>query len=164
MLHWETEIVNFLLELSVVQEDTLSMLVRKGEMLSKGDSRGLEKLAKEENDAMNRLQACLDKREKMLQIAKAEGLPDDSIESLAIRIDKDIPGKPLEEKCRNTKHKARLLQHQSLTNWVMTQRTLIHLSQMLEIIATKGRPTSTYNSKRIMNKSTGGALVDLVSK
>ena len=164
MLHWESEIANFLLELSVVQEDTLSMLVRKGEMLSKGDAPGLERMAKEERDAMTRLQSCLDRREKLLQIARAEGLPDDSIESLSIRIDKEIPEKPLTDKCRDTKHKAKLLQHQSLTNWVLTQRTLIHLSQMLEIIATKGRPTATYNNKRVRNKASGGALVDLVSK
>ncbi|MCU0373434.1 MAG: hypothetical protein MUE56_09370, partial [Ignavibacteria bacterium] len=29
----------------------------------------------------------------------------------------------------------RLLQHQSLTNWVLAQRSMLHLSQLLEIIA-----------------------------
>ena len=38
----------------------------------------------------------------------------------------------------------RLLQHHSLTNWVLVQRTLIHLSQVLEIIATGGRLKPTY--------------------
>ncbi|MHC4407137.1 MAG: hypothetical protein ACYTG0_46590, partial [Planctomycetota bacterium] len=54
--------------------------------------------------------------------------------------------------------RARLLQHQSLTNWVVVQRTLIHLSQMLEIIATGGQKQPTYGKEELVEPH--GALVD----
>ena len=54
--------------------------------------------------------------------------------------------------------KSRLLQHQSLTNWVVVQRTLLHLSQLLEIIATGGRLRPTYGKES--PAASGGALLD----
>ncbi len=59
---------------------------------------------------------------------------------------------------RDARARARLLQHQSLTNWVFVQRTLIHLSQMLEIIATGGRLHPTYGKGDTAD--TSGNLVD----
>ena len=58
--------------------------------------------------------------------------------------------------------RARLLQHESLTNWVLAQRTLLHLSQILEIVATGGVEKPTY-AKGQTATSTGaatGAIVD----
>ena len=59
---------------------------------------------------------------------------------------------------REATARMRLLQHHSLTNWVLVQRTLIHLSQMLEIIATGGRLKPTYGKDDSVNS--GGFLVD----
>jgi hypothetical protein len=52
----------------------------------------------------------------------------------------------------------RLLHHQSLANWVLAQRTLLHIAQMLEIVATGGRLQPTYDPANV--SSPGGALVD----
>ena len=52
----------------------------------------------------------------------------------------------------------RLLQHQSLTNWVLAQRSILHLSQLLEIIATGGQLQPTYG--RGDSPTPSGALVD----
>jgi hypothetical protein len=54
--------------------------------------------------------------------------------------------------------RARLLRHEGLVNWVLVQRTLIHLSQLLEIIATGGRLQPTYRKEESLRA--GGALVD----
>lgn len=158
-----SEIAAFLTELSEVQHRTLSLLQRKGEYLGKSDIEGLARIAEEEREAINDLQKCLDWRERLLEIAKSEGLPSDSIESLGSRLSKEEPDAAgsLPDRIRESTHQTRLLRHQGLTNWVMTQRTLIHLSQILEIIATKGRTHSTY--KRDRSKESGansGALVD----
>jgi hypothetical protein len=59
---------------------------------------------------------------------------------------------------KHTAARARLLQHQSLANWVLAQRTVLHLSQMLEIIATGGRLQPTYGKEN--SAATGGSLVD----
>ena len=45
---------------------------------------------------------------------------------------------------REAANRSQFLQHQSLTNWVVVQRSLLHLSQLIEIIATGGRPKPTY--------------------
>ena len=51
-----------------------------------------------------------------------------------------------------------LLQHHSLANWVLAQRSLLHISQLLEIIATGGRLRPTYGkSEPVLAR---GALVD----
>ena len=52
----------------------------------------------------------------------------------------------------------RLLQHESLTNWVLAQRTLLHLSQMVEIIATGGHTKADIWKSR--EPGARGALVD----
>jgi len=51
-----------------------------------------------------------------------------------------------------------LLQHHSLVNWVVIQRTLLHLSQMLEIIATGGRLQPTYGKGE--SSTASGTLMD----
>jgi hypothetical protein len=45
----------------------------------------------------------------------------------------------------------RLLQNQSITNWVLAQRSLLHVSQLLEIIATGGRLQPTYGEGETVN-------------
>jgi len=54
--------------------------------------------------------------------------------------------------------RGRILQHKSLSNWVLVQRWLIHLSQLLEIIATGGQLQPTYGKDA--TNSSGGSLVD----
>jgi hypothetical protein len=59
---------------------------------------------------------------------------------------------------REATNRTRLLQHQSLTNWVLVQRSLLHLSQLIEIIATGGRLKPTYGNGS--DRQSSGALVD----
>jgi hypothetical protein len=89
--------------------------------------------------------------------AAQEGLPSDSIQSLAAALP-ESEKRNLTGQVRQATSRARLLQHRSLTTWVLVQRTLIHLSQMLEIIATGGRAQPTYEKRDSLEAS--GALVD----
>jgi len=153
-----TQVQEFLDQLSVVQDATLEFLKRKGDLLGKSDTKGLTEIADEEQAVMDRLHGVFDQRYQILQQAKEADLPSDTLESLAARLDKETPGHALEERCRDTIRKSRLLQHQSLANWVLAQRTAIHLSQLLEIIGTKGKPSPTYNRHQ---QSYTGSIVDL---
>ena len=56
------------------------------------------------------------------------------------------------------REQARLIRHECLTQWVAVQRTVLHLAQMLEIIATGGRAQPTYGKGRSVER--GGALID----
>ena len=89
-------------------------------------------------------------------------MPSDTLELLAARLDKENPGYSLEERCRESIRKSKQLQHQSLANWVLAQRTAIHLSDLIEIIGTKGKLSPTYNRHHNKEKSySGGSIVDM---
>jgi hypothetical protein len=92
-----------------------------------------------------------------LQQAATQGLPSDSIRSLSLALPQGRRGRVLDD-IDQAAERSRLLQNQSLTNWVLMQRTLLHLSQMIEIIATGGQPMPTYGNGALHTKS--GALVD----
>lgn len=154
---WEGELTEFLAELSSAQDELLTVLNRKLELLATADAAGLEQLAPTEQSLAERLQACYQRRLELLDEARRQGLPGDSLRALSGA----IPGerrKQFQAQVDQAADKSRLLQHQSLTNWVVVQRTLLHLSQLLEIIATGGRLRPTYGTGA--SASSGGALLD----
>lgn len=155
---WETELAEFLTSLMAVQDETLGVLTKKCELLAKADSVGLAELEPREAELVSRLQACLTRRGELLEQASQEGLPADSIQSLTKSLPSGRHGE-LPSRVKLAKARARLLQHRSLTNWVVAQKTLLHLSQMLEIIATRGRGKPTYDRGEPVAAG-GGALVD----
>jgi hypothetical protein len=106
---------------------------------------------------VTRLQACQEHRQRLLTQAAEQGLPSDSIRSLS----KSLPTASrnrLKGDLKEAQSRSRLLQHECLTNWVLVQRTLLHLSQMIEIIATGGRMKPTYGNGS--DRQDQGALVD----
>jgi hypothetical protein len=155
--NWETEIAELLAELADVQRELLGALGEKRQILASGNHDALGVIAEREQRLIDRLQACHGRRQELLSRAEAEGLPSDSIKALSDRLPAGS-----RERVKASIHEAadrsRLLQHQSLTNWVLVQRTLLHLSQLIEIIATGGRPKPTYGKGSDCQSS--GALVD----
>lgn len=154
---WETNVVELLSNLSEVQTELIDVLKRKQTFLLQSDTRGLADLAPREQALLSRLEACRGFRQRLLDHARSEGLPADSLTDLA----KALPAvdrKAMQRRIDATRSRLRLLQHHSLTNWVLVQRTLIHLSQMLEIIATGGQPEPTYKKER--KPQSLGSLVD----
>jgi hypothetical protein len=154
---WESELASFLTDLSAVQDESLEALAKKRELLIAADAQGLADIGRREEQLIEKLQKCLKRREQLLRRAQQEGLPSDSIRSLAAA----LPARektPLADQVYQATSRARLLQHHSLTNWVLAQRTLIHLSQMLEIIATGGQLQPTYGREASVDAR--GALVD----
>ena len=155
---WETELARFLVELSEVQSQVLDVLVEKRNLLSGQDALIRDSLSEREEEVAKRLQGCHARRAQLLDRATALGLPNDSIASLATALPDDESRRDMNEKVRAARSQARILQHHSLTNWMVCQRTLIHLSQMLEIIATGGRLQPTYGKGG--SKDTSGSLVN----
>ncbi len=80
---WESYIAGLLSELSAVQSDLLSVLTHKRTLLAAGDGAALGAMAPQEQDLVMRLQACHDRRQRLLAQAAGEGLPSDSIKSLS---------------------------------------------------------------------------------
>ena len=142
---WETEIAGLLAELADVQSALLEVLSEKRRLLATSDHEGLQSISAREQGLVGRLQACHERRQEMLSRAQGEGRPSDSIRSLSSSLVTEARGR-VQASIREAAERTRFLQHQSLTNWVLVQRSLLHLSQLIEIIATGGQPQPTYGN------------------
>jgi len=154
---WESELAQLLNDLLGVQDQLLATLTRKRDLLAAGDADGLAAVATQEQELVDSLQQCLKRRNALLADARKAGLPSASIQSLSGKLPRE-KRKAIRHQVRQAAARARLLKHHSLTNWVIVQRTLIHLSQLLEIIATGGRLKPTYGEGEMVGAS--GGLVD----
>lgn len=154
---WENELAALLSELSETQGQLLTLLDDKRRMLVAADTAGLASLHEREAAIVARLQQCQQSRGALLEKARDEGLPSQTIRELA----SSLPGqrqRPLRQQLAESRARWRLLQHQSLANWVLAQRSLVHLAQLLEIIATGGRSRPTYGNGSLSDQH--GALLD----
>ena len=156
--NWEQGLADLLSELASVQEELLSVLDRKREMMIQADASVDAEVQARELALVDRLQKCHDLRAEMLEEAQGEGQPSSSLRELTIAVADKQPTESLAKQLDVTKAKMRLLQHHSLTNWVLEQRSLLHVSQVLEIIATGGRIQPTYGKGE--SAHTLGSLVD----
>ncbi len=153
----EQQLAALLEELSQVQALLLDVLARKRECMATGDVHGMQQLQPEEESLAARLQEFQNRRANLLATASEQGLPADSLGNLASVLNRGDGG-AIRRQVKDASSQMRLLQHQSLTNWVIAQKSLLHLSQMLEIIATGGRLQPTYGKDQ--SGRARGALVD----
>jgi len=137
------QIAELLSDLAQVQTELLDLLKQKQQRMLTQSPTEIDLLAVREQELSQRLQACHDRRAELLDQAKAEGLPGDSIASLAGAVEGRPRGR-LSHEVKEAAARMRVLQHHSLVNWVLAQRALLHVSQLLEIIATGGRLQPTY--------------------
>lgn len=153
---WEAEISGLLAELSSVQTELLDVLAKKRDALAASNLERLHELQPVEEALAARLEQCQVLRTELLDHAKQEGLPSESVSKLATRVSGGKPGK-LGQQVKDSATRMRLLQHHSLANWVLAQRSLLHVSQLLEIIATGGRMQPTYGDTESVH-SRGGLV------
>jgi len=156
-LDFEAEISALLDELSSVQTELLDVLQHKRHALAAADLPRLTELQPREEALAERLSVCQSRRSELLAAAGQEGLPSDNVAKLATRVGRGKSG-ALGQRVKETASRLRLLQHQSLANWVLAQRSLLHVSQLLEIIATGGRMQPTYGDKESVHAR--GSLVN----
>ena len=150
---WDDEFAELLGELSAVQGELLAALGAKRAALMKTDGEVLLEINEREEQLVGRLQQCQDRRLRLLARAGDEGMAAADLRSLA----RSLPSaqhRQIAPQLDQAARRARLLQHESLTNWVIAQKTLIHLSQLLEIIATGGRMQPTYGREAAQSSGT----------
>jgi len=156
-MNWETSLAALLERLSAAQRELLSMLSTKRELIVRRDHAALGAMAAREAELAAELHACHEQRQRLLAQADAEGLPNKSITDLAAALPAGPSSRlrvPVAEACR----RSQLIRHECLAQWVAVQRTVLHLSQMLEIIATGGRSQPTYGMG--VGSQRSGALMD----
>lgn len=155
--NWESEIGGLIGELAEVQTALLGTFGEKRLLLAAGDQAGLAAMNDREQELARRLQSCHERRQQLLARAGDSGLPADSIGSLSQKLPTESRNR-VQASIREAASRTQLLQHQSLANWVLVQRSLLHLSQLIEIIATGGRSKPTYGKGS--ERGASGALVD----
>lgn len=155
--NWETQILDLLNDLTSTQDELLGLLGRKRDVMARGSMTEMADMEPAEEELRSRLADCNTRRGDLLKTAASEGMPSESLEHLA----KSLPARKLpelDEKIAESKSRIRLLQHESLANWVIAQRAVLHLSQILEILATGGKQKPTYENGESSNSR--GNLVD----
>jgi flagellar biosynthesis/type III secretory pathway chaperone len=140
---WDSDFTALLDELTDVQTELLAVLEQKRRLLGQMDSEGLEAIQDREGALVGRLQQCQERRQLLLEQASATGTPAPNLRTLA-RARGNERHRASEPRLQQAQLQARLLQHHALTNWVIAQKTLLHLTHLLEIVATGGRLQPTY--------------------
>jgi hypothetical protein len=153
----DSQLAELLTDLSDTQRELLALLGEKRSHLMTANLAGLAQLQPREEALVVRLTGCQQRRAELLQEANETGLPHKSIQALATALP-SMQRQQFKTQLQDATAQNRLLQHHSLANWVLVQRTLLHLSQMLEIIATGGRVRPTYGKGESAESS--GNLVD----
>ncbi|MDR2439597.1 MAG: flagellar protein FlgN [Planctomycetaceae bacterium] len=158
----EHEVITFLNQLATVQEKILDVLKKKQSLLVKPDKEALATITAEEEQTLMLLQQSLDHREKILEFAKEQGYKVDSIRMLCEQIfPKPNEWRLLINAAQNRNQQIRYL---ALANWTVSQKSLIHLTQILEIIETRGQGKTTYKPQKGKEiQSSGGGFVDRVA-
>ena len=156
-INWDSELAELLERLANTQQELLALLSQKHDLLMSRNHQGLAALAPQEQTLCDQLQACHEQRQQLLEQAAAAGMPADSIRSLAGALPKE-KAQMLQQPLDEANHRSRLLRHQSIAQWVVVQRTVLHLSHMLEIIATGGQLQPTYGKGSSPDNS--GSLMD----
>ena len=155
-INWEAELAGYLNELSEVQTELLDLLAAKRKRLAVADLAGLADLSTREQELTVRLQSCQENRTQLLEQAQSQGLPAASLQSVHASL--PAAGAEVGSNLRQAAARSRLLQQESISNWVLTQRTLLYLAQLLELIGTGGRRRPTYDKGEPARAT--GALVD----
>ncbi len=155
--HWETDLGALLERLAAAQHELLALLATKREFIVRRDHAALASPALREQRLGDELQACHADRQRLLARAEADGLPRQSLADLSAALPRAAAEK-FDPSIAEARRRAQLIRHECLAQWVTMQRTVLHLSQMLEIIATGGRSQPTYGKGG--GPETSGALMD----
>lgn len=156
-------ILTFFGELIGTQDRAIDVLKRKQEMLVRPEKEKLESIDREEVAVLAELEQILSSRDAILKNAVEQGSKAETIQLLCEQL---FPGRSEWRKLlENAEHRSRRLRFLATTNWTMTQRSIIHLAQMLEMIETKGQGKTTYKPQKgsDTSQSSGGGFVDRIA-
>jgi hypothetical protein len=157
-ISWEAELAGLLSRLTAAQRELLALLATKRDLLVRRDHVALNALGERETHLSDELKACHDERERILAAANAEGLPHGTLADLAASLPSARARRELVGDVAEARQRASLIRNECLAQWVAVQRTVLHLAQMLEIIATGGKMAPTYGKGQTPER--GGALMD----
>ena len=154
------EIQEFLTSLARPQGELAALFVEKDEALRRLRVDDLNRISLGEQELGQRLQGHLARRGQLLESARAQGLPGESLQQLAgalAPVDQNL----LREQIRSSELQSGELRHASWVHWIVTQRSYNHFTELLELIAHGGHLAPTYSGRaQAPAGGTGGAILD----
>ena len=151
----EEELSAYLADLTNVQHELLRVLNEKRQKMAVLDIAGLEALQPEAEALSQRLAGCQQRRAELLEQAARDGHSATNLRELARSLAAPA-AQALAPEITAATTQVQRLREQSLTNWIVAQRTLLHVAEMLQILATGGRLQPTYGPENAVH--TGGSL------
>lgn len=150
--------VGILNDLEPIQNKLLKLYQEKSKALKKVDVARIEQFGAVEEELTRELQFVLLRRQQLLQAAEQNGYPAESMQDLLSGL--GVPEtNPVFQRIEEAQQRSKDLRHESWVQWIVSQRSYHHYSQILELIAHAGQKVPTYS--RSQNESnTGGAIFD----
>ena len=156
----KTDIPNFLNELIEAQNQYLAVLHKQQKVLIRPTREEIASISGEEEKAREQLQKMLARKEELLTAARLQNIQSDSIEQLCEHF---FPHNVSVQKLLNeVRSRSQQMQLLAYTNWTINRKSLIHVSQILELLETRGQGKTTY-SQRSKTDTSGGLQVDRVA-
>ena len=156
----KTDIPNFLNELIEAQNQYLAVLHKQQKVLIRPTREEIASISGEEEKAREQLQKMLARKEELLTAARLQNIQSDSIEQLCEHF---FPHNVSVQKLLNeVRSRSQQMQLLAYTNWTINRKSAIHVSQILELLETRGQGKTTYNQRSKADTS-GGLQVDRVA-
>ena len=153
----QTDLQNFLQKLNETQIQMLAVLHKKQAILVRPEKEAIALITHEEQQSLGAMQSILQQREDILTAARLQNIRGDSIEQLCGHFfPHNIEVQKLLDETKYQTEQIRLLAY---TNWTLSRKSLIHVSQILELLATQGRGKTTYQPRQ----PAGGSRVNRVA-
>ena len=152
----KTDILDFLNQLIDTQSQMLAVLKKQQQILVKPEKGTLASVSAEEENVRGKMQHILQRREELLTAARLQNVSGDSIEQLCGHFfPRNIEVQKMLGEAKHRTHQIRLLAY---TNWTMSRKSLINISQILELLETRGQGKTTYHPQSAAVTSRGGSV------
>ena len=155
------DLLNFLNQLIEAQTQTLAVLHKQQTILVRPAKETMAAISVDAEEALETMQRVLNRREELLTSARLQNIRSDSIEQLCEHFfPRNIEVQKL---LHETKSRMQQIQLLAYTNWTMSRKSQIHVSQILELLETRGQGRTTYQPLPKGGASSGGYKVDRVA-
>ncbi len=157
-LAWHDAAQEFLRDLMVVQEEFLAVLLKRRQRFVAPISDDWPTVTPVEQSLLQRLQQCHQRRQDLLRAAGPVVPPGQTLRGAVAVLADAGARRPLDALLDEAESASRRLRLAGLTHWMLAQRSLAHVSQLLEILATGTPQPPTYGNGPV--SAVRGGLLD----
>jgi hypothetical protein len=147
----------FVQELKATQEELLAALRGRRSMLYSPSADAAVAIAPLDHSLLERLQDCVQRRADLLRTAAHVGWPAETLRAAAMAQPDSEQRRRLQAALAQAQSLSRQLQLAGMTQWMLAQRSLAHVGQLLEILATGAPQPPTYGNGPV-STARGGLL------